>query len=139
MENIAPSEINYTIQVNLTAPLIISSLFIKLSKGWDCKKQIFNISSGAAITPYESWAMYCSTKAGLDMMTRVISKEQNEIMEYICGIDDLCPCDAYAGDCEPAYRVKCSHCGKDVPGSIFFDGDEIDWLGCEKMIQKKKE
>jgi benzil reductase ((S)-benzoin forming) len=79
LENITPSDINYTIQVNLSAPLIVSALFIKLSKGWNCKKQIFNISSGAAITPYESWAMYCSSKAGLDMMTKVISKEQKEV------------------------------------------------------------
>ena len=79
VENIDPADINYTININLTAPLILSSLFIKLSKYWDCKKQIFNISSGAAINPYESWAMYCSSKAGLDMITKVISKEQKEI------------------------------------------------------------
>jgi benzil reductase ((S)-benzoin forming) len=78
IEYIEPSDIDYTITVNLIAPLILSSLFIKLVKRWECKKQIFNISSGAAINPYESWAMYCSSKAGLDMMTRVISKEQNE-------------------------------------------------------------
>lgn len=83
IENLTPSEINYTIQVNLSAPLIISALFIKLSKGWDCKKQIFNISSGAAINPYESWAMYCSSKAGLDMMTKVISEEQKEVINGV--------------------------------------------------------
>ncbi|WP_457618762.1 SDR family NAD(P)-dependent oxidoreductase [Lutibacter sp.] len=79
IDNLSPPEINYTIQVNLVAPLILNSLFIKLSKDWDCKKQIFNISSGAAINPYESWSLYCSSKAGLDMMTKVISKEQKEI------------------------------------------------------------
>ena len=79
IENLSPSEIAYTIQVNLTAPLILSSIFIKLSKDWNCKKQIFNISSGAAVNPYESWVMYCASKAGLDMMTKVISKEQKEL------------------------------------------------------------
>jgi len=79
LENLSPSDISYTIQVNLIAPLILNSLFIKLSKGWGCKKQIFNISSGAAVNAYESWAMYCSSKAGVDMMTKVISKEQKEI------------------------------------------------------------
>jgi len=83
LEHISPEEINYTIQVNLVAPLILNSLFIKLSKGWDCKKQIFNISSGAAINPYESWAMYCSSKAGVDMMTKVLSKEQKEIVNGV--------------------------------------------------------
>ncbi|MCF6167440.1 SDR family NAD(P)-dependent oxidoreductase [Lutibacter sp.] len=78
IDKLSPPEINYTIQVNLVAPLILNSLFIKFSKDWDCKKQIFNISSGAAINPYESWSLYCSSKAGLDMMTKVISKEQKE-------------------------------------------------------------
>jgi benzil reductase ((S)-benzoin forming) len=78
-EHIAPADIDYTIKVNLTAPLILSSQFIKLSKDFSCKKKIINISSGAAVNPYESWSMYCATKAGLDMMTRVISKEQKEV------------------------------------------------------------
>jgi len=79
LDAISPQDISYTIQVNLIAPLVLNSIFIKLSKGWDCKKQIFNISSGAAINPYESWSLYCSSKAGLDMMTKVISKEQKDI------------------------------------------------------------
>lgn len=79
LENITPDAINYTIKVNLIAPLILSSLFIKLSKGWQCKKKIINISSGAAINPYQSWSLYCSSKAGVDMMTKVLSKEQKEI------------------------------------------------------------
>lgn len=79
LEHIEPSDIQYTISVNLIAPLIINSQFIKLTKNWKCKKQIFNISSGAAINAYESWAMYCTSKAGIDMMTKVVSKEQNDI------------------------------------------------------------
>ena len=79
LENLTPAEISYTIQVNLTAPMILSSQFIKLSKDWNCKKQILNISSGAAVNPYESWVMYCASKAGLDMMTKVVSKEQKEL------------------------------------------------------------
>ncbi|RXP57614.1 (S)-benzoin forming benzil reductase [Lutibacter sp. HS1-25] len=78
IENIKPEEINYTITVNLIAPLILSSLFIKFTKDWHCKKNIFNISSGAAINPYEGWSTYCTSKSGLDMMTKVISKEQKE-------------------------------------------------------------
>ncbi len=89
-ENLTPSDINYTIQVNLTAPLVLSSQFIKLSKDWNCKKQIFNISSGAAVNPYESWVMYCASKAGLDMMTKVVSKEQKEI-QYGVSIVSIYP------------------------------------------------
>ncbi len=90
IENLTPSEISYTIQVNLTAPMILSSQFIKLSKDWNCKKQIFNISSGAAVNPYESWVMYCASKAGLDMMTKVVSKEQKELANGV-GIVSIYP------------------------------------------------
>jgi len=76
IENINPKDINYTIQVNLIAPLILNATFIKLTKEFNCKKEIINISSGAAINPYESWSLYCASKAGIDMMTKVISKEQ---------------------------------------------------------------
>jgi benzil reductase ((S)-benzoin forming) len=79
LEHISPDDISYTIKVNLIAPLILSSLFIKLSKGWQCKKKIINISSGAAINPYQSWSLYCASKAGVDMMTKVISKEQKQL------------------------------------------------------------
>ena len=79
IENLTPVDISYTIQVNLIAPLVLNSLFIKLSKDWSRKKQLLNISSGAAITPYESWTMYCASKAGIDMMTKVISKEQSAL------------------------------------------------------------
>lgn len=78
IENLTPQEISYTIQVNLTAPIILNSIFIKLTKDWDCTKRIYNISSGAAVNPYESWVLYCSTKAGLDMMTKVVAKEQKD-------------------------------------------------------------
>jgi benzil reductase ((S)-benzoin forming) len=90
LQNITPSDISYTIQLNLTAPMILSSLFIKLSKEWSCKKQIFNISSGAAVNPYESWVMYCASKAGLDMMTKVVSKEQKELSNGV-GIVSIYP------------------------------------------------
>lgn len=79
LENLTPADISYTIQLNLIAPLVLNSLFIKLSKDWNCKKQLFNISSGAAKTPYESWSIYCASKAGIDMMTKVISKEQEDL------------------------------------------------------------
>ena len=79
LENIDPSDIDFTLSVNIIAPLILTSQFIKHTKNWNCKKQVFNISSGAAISPYESWAMYCSSKAGLDMMTKVVSKEQEDV------------------------------------------------------------
>lgn len=36
---------------------------------------IVNISSGAAYRPIEGWSAYCSTKAGLAMLTRAVHEE----------------------------------------------------------------
>ncbi|MGV6845371.1 MAG: SDR family NAD(P)-dependent oxidoreductase [Lutibacter sp.] len=78
-EKLLASDINYTLSVNLAAPIALSGAFIKLTKNFNGIKKIINISSGAAIHPYESWTLYCSTKAGLDMMTKVIAKEQKNL------------------------------------------------------------
>ena len=77
-ENLRPEDIENTIHLNLIAPLQLTSMFLNLSKDWNCKRNIINISSGAAVTPYESWSMYCASKSGLDMITNVLSKEQKE-------------------------------------------------------------
>ena len=47
------------------------------------KKKILNISSGAAVNPYESWSLYCTSKAGVDMMTKVLSKEQKRLKKGV--------------------------------------------------------
>lgn len=69
-------EIHY--RLNLLAPAILCSCFIKASKKIDIPKVILNISSGAAHYPYKGWSMYCSSKAGLDMLTRTVGLEQKD-------------------------------------------------------------
>lgn len=65
-----------TIQLNFTAAVILSNQFIAQYQDLDCEKIIINISSGAATSPYDGWANYCSTKAAINMFTLVIDKEQ---------------------------------------------------------------
>nr|MBA3900918.1 SDR family NAD(P)-dependent oxidoreductase [Bacteroidota bacterium] len=79
IENVDAETINKTVALNTTAPIVLSALFIKNIKELKCSKKIINISSGAAKNPYSGWTMYCSTKAALDMMTRTIAKEQEEL------------------------------------------------------------
>ncbi|OSY89362.1 hypothetical protein WH52_01625 [Tenacibaculum holothuriorum] len=79
LENISSEDIAKTIQLNTTTPLLISSLFIELSQKLHCKKQIINISSGAATKSYEGWSVYCTSKAAIDMMTKCIAAEQTEL------------------------------------------------------------
>lgn len=79
IENIASNDIAKSIQLNTTTPLILSSLFIKSFENLNCKKQIINISSGAATKPYEGWSVYCTSKAAIDMITKAIAAEQSEL------------------------------------------------------------
>ncbi len=65
---------NYTL--NLIAPSLLTNAFIKTYNTTDAEKVIVNISSGAARTPIDGWALYCSSKAGLDMFSRVVDAEQ---------------------------------------------------------------
>ncbi len=88
--NVPLESIQQTIQLNLTAPMQINSLFIKHTEDWNCRKNIINISSGAASNAYGSWSSYCASKAGLDMMCKVISKEQKN-NKYPIKISNIYP------------------------------------------------
>ncbi|KMY50380.1 (S)-benzoin forming benzil reductase [Peribacillus loiseleuriae] len=63
-------------KLNYLAPAILMDTFLKRTKGYKNKKVVVNISSGAAKNPYEGWGAYCSSKAGLEMYTRVAGAEQ---------------------------------------------------------------
>lgn len=77
--NLDSEKIQQTIQLNTTTPLVLSNEFIKFTKQLNCKKQIINISSGAAMNPYAGWSIYCTSKAALDMTTKTIATEQSEL------------------------------------------------------------
>ncbi|CAM1341053.1 SDR family NAD(P)-dependent oxidoreductase [Tenacibaculum amylolyticum] len=83
LEHIPSEDIHQSILLNTTIPLIFSSLFIKEFSDLNCKKQIINISSGAAKKPYTGWSVYCSSKAALDMMTATIAEEQKDIKNNV--------------------------------------------------------
>ena len=72
-------DIAQTVALNTTAPLLLTSTFIRLTKNWQAVKHIINISSGAAHKPYYGWTVYCATKAAIDMMTKTIALEQETV------------------------------------------------------------
>ncbi len=61
--------------LNLVAPAFLSNEFLRSYRAHEAEKLIINISSGAAFTPIESWSVYCSSKAGLEMFTAVLEEE----------------------------------------------------------------
>lgn len=83
-------EIKDHININFTTPAILSNEFIKESSSFKCKKNIINISSGAALKPYFGWTMYCSSKAGLNMLTQTAGLEQSSV-DYPVRIISIAP------------------------------------------------
>lgn len=73
--NLSPSIIISSYNVNLISPSILINTFIKKYRQINGNKMIINISSGAGKSAIDGWSVYCSTKAGLDMFSKVISEE----------------------------------------------------------------
>ncbi len=61
---------------NFTAPAILTSLFIQKTRNFQGDKSVINISSGAALTAFPGWSLYCSSKAGLEHFARCVAAEQ---------------------------------------------------------------
>ena len=78
LENNNCKNIQQTVNINLIAPLVLTSEFIKHTKNMTCRKLIINISSGAANKAIFGWSLYCSTKAALDMITKTVGLEQSQ-------------------------------------------------------------
>jgi benzil reductase ((S)-benzoin forming) len=68
--------IDITIRTNLTAPLLLSAMFVKKIKSSRTSLTIYMLSSGAAITPYHGWTAYCASKSGLELAVKTIALEQ---------------------------------------------------------------
>jgi benzil reductase ((S)-benzoin forming) len=65
---------SYTL--NLIAPAVLTNAFLGQFGPNPAKKFIINVSSGAAQRPVDGWGVYCSSKAGLEMLTRVAAMER---------------------------------------------------------------
>jgi benzil reductase ((S)-benzoin forming) len=74
LERCDPDELAHNIDLNLLAPLVLMQAFLA-SSSTAKKRAVVNISSGAGRAPVFGWTGYCSTKAALDMATRVAEVE----------------------------------------------------------------
>jgi benzil reductase ((S)-benzoin forming) len=79
-----PEEIIRNINVNLIAPVILQSEFLKVCEsinrqlGKKVTQRILNISSGAGRKAIQGWGVYCTSKAGLDMFSNCLDADMKE-------------------------------------------------------------
>lgn len=67
------------LHTNLTSPFILTNNFIKAYKTQSEVEQIvLNISSGASVSAYDGWGLYCTSKAGINMMSNVLQLEAQQ-------------------------------------------------------------
>lgn len=61
--------------LNVTSIMLLCAEILQVIQAQDIEGRILNISSGAGRAPVSGWGVYCSTKAALDMYTRVLADE----------------------------------------------------------------
>lgn len=78
-------ELIKNVQINLIAPMILQSEFIKIChelvgvNNQLIEQRILNISSGAATRAIQGWSSYCTSKAGLDMFSSCVEEDLKEV------------------------------------------------------------
>ena len=75
------------LRVNLVAPMALTAALLpqlRTHEGW-----VLNISSDAAVQPYETWGGYGSSKAALDHASRVLAAEEQAIRVYSLDPGDM--------------------------------------------------
>merc|ERR1712166_191902 len=72
------SALNTAIALNLTAPMVITSRVLRAAASLNSSLTIVNVSSLAAVQPFDCWSTYCSLKAAREMFHRCVAHESAE-------------------------------------------------------------
>jgi len=78
IEKCPPAEIESHVKIGLLSPMLLTSMFIKRFADEKIRKKVVFISSGAAFTPLSGESIYCSSKAGINMLAQCVGLEQKE-------------------------------------------------------------
>ncbi|MGM0884930.1 MAG: SDR family NAD(P)-dependent oxidoreductase [Bacillota bacterium] len=74
-----PNEIIDHMNVNLIAPMLLTSSFIKYTKPFKVDKRVMNISSGLSFNLKPMLSCYSTSKAGLETFVKSIGVEQGDV------------------------------------------------------------
>lgn len=68
-------DLTNNLAVNVVAPMLLTSCFANAFRSRATSRLVVNISSGAAKRAVAGWSAYCTSKAALEMATRVAALE----------------------------------------------------------------
>lgn len=78
-QHVKSEELIAHMMINSIAPMVLTNHFLKKQKELQIPLVIANVSSGAADNPVYGWSAYCSAKASLNMYTKTVALEQEEL------------------------------------------------------------
>jgi NAD(P)-dependent dehydrogenase (short-subunit alcohol dehydrogenase family) len=79
-------ELRRVYEVNVVAPLALAQLALpRLAAG----AAIVNVTSDAAVEPYEGWGGYGSSKAALEQLTAILAAEHGDVRVYTVDPGDM--------------------------------------------------
>jgi benzil reductase ((S)-benzoin forming) len=76
LHEIPLADLKDAMRVDLEAPMLLTSVFLRATEGWTVPRKVLNISSGLGRRAMASQAAYCAAKAGMDHFTRCVALEQ---------------------------------------------------------------
>lgn len=76
---IQTEELIQHVTTNSIAPMVLTGQFLRRQEEHGIPLIVANVSSGAAERAVYGWSAYCSTKASLNMYTKTVALEQDEI------------------------------------------------------------
>jgi NAD(P)-dependent dehydrogenase (short-subunit alcohol dehydrogenase family) len=80
------SELERVYRVNVLAPLALVQLALPLLRSGS---RVVNVTSDAAVEPYEGWGGYGSSKAALEQLGHVLGVEHPELLVYTVDPGDM--------------------------------------------------
>jgi NAD(P)-dependent dehydrogenase (short-subunit alcohol dehydrogenase family) len=84
--DLAPSDLEEILRANVIGPLGLIRLALPhMPEGG----RIVNVSSDAAVEPYEGWGGYGASKAALDQLTRILAAERPDLRVYSVDPGDM--------------------------------------------------
>ena len=84
--DLAPSDLEEILRANVIGPLGLIRLALpRMPEGG----RIVNVTSDAAVEPYEGWGGYGASKAALDQLTRILAAERPDLRVYAVDPGDM--------------------------------------------------
>ena len=86
LAELPPAALEEILRANVVGPLRLLQLALPRMRDGG---RIVNVSSDAAVEPYEGWGGYGSSKAALDQLTRVLAAERPDLRVYSVDPGDM--------------------------------------------------